>query len=307
MTGVLERLKVHFSSEGERCAAWHYPGTNGACVVMAGGLGVTKEPATDPLARKLHEAGFTVLAFDFRRLGESEGQPRQIVRMGEQLADLRAAIAFARTLPRVDPTKVAVWGFSLSGGHVFRVAAEEVGLAAAIAHAPLADGVAASPNALRHQSFFATMSLILRALMDVVGGWFGRAPLLVPLAAPRGTVAALSTPDSLNGSPALNPNGRYPTWSQVVAARSAFRLGFYRPGRFAARARCPLLLLAYDGDGVSPPEPAIRAVARAPRGEVVRLPGGHYEAFLGGQERAVATMVEFLRRHLTVELSPPIS
>jgi len=40
-----------------------------------------------------------------------------------QLADWRAAIAFARTLRGVDSTKIAAWAFSASGGHIFRVAA----------------------------------------------------------------------------------------------------------------------------------------------------------------------------------------
>ena len=42
----------------------------------------------------------------------------------------------------------------------------------------------------------------------------------------------------------------------VVATRS---VAFYRPGRHAARIRCPLLVLAYDDDGVTPPRAAIRA------------------------------------------------
>ena len=77
-------------------------------------------------------------------------QPRQIVRIGEQHADWQAAIHFARTLPEVDPARVAIWGFSLSGGHIFRVAARNPGLAAAIAQTPLADGPAAAPSAMRH-------------------------------------------------------------------------------------------------------------------------------------------------------------
>ena len=43
----VERQKVHFVSGDAECAAWHYPGTNSACVIMAGGLAVTKEPGTD--------------------------------------------------------------------------------------------------------------------------------------------------------------------------------------------------------------------------------------------------------------------
>jgi len=298
MEASVRREKVQFVSGEEACAAWHYPGSNRACVIMAGGLGVTKEPATDPFAKRFNDAGFTVLAFDFRRLGERGGQPRQIVRMGEQQADWQAAIDFAGTLAEVDPTRLALWGFSLSSGHVFRVAARNLQLAAAIAVSPLADGQAAAPNALRHQTPLATLRLTGRAVLDVLGGLIGREPLLLPLVAERGTVASLSTPDALNGDRALNPNNKYPDWQQEVAARSALRLGFYRPARYASRIQCPLLVLAYDDDGVSPPGPAIRAGQRAPRGEVIRLPGGHYEAFLDGHERAAEVQLAFLNRHL---------
>ena len=50
MSELLQREKVRFSSGRTDCAAWHYPGTNGACVVMAGGMGVNKEPGTDRFA-----------------------------------------------------------------------------------------------------------------------------------------------------------------------------------------------------------------------------------------------------------------
>jgi len=64
-----------------------------------------------------------VLAFDYRCFGESGGQPRQVARVRGQLADWQAAIAYAAALPGVDPARLAVWGFSASGGHIFRVAA----------------------------------------------------------------------------------------------------------------------------------------------------------------------------------------
>ena len=138
------RTKVQFPSGDSTCAAWHYPGTNGGCVVMAGGMAVTKEPATDAFARRFHEAGYAVVAFDYRHIGESQGEPRQVVRVREHLEDWDAAITFASTLPDVDPTKVAVWGFSFSGGLVFDVAANRDDLAAAIAQTPVADGQAAT-------------------------------------------------------------------------------------------------------------------------------------------------------------------
>lgn len=300
-----EREKVHFPSAGTTCAAWYYPGTNGACVVMAGGLAVTKEPATDRLARRLHDTGFTVLAFDYRRLGESGGRPRQVVRFGDQRADWQAAIEFARTLRGVDPGKIAIWGFSLSGGHVFRVAARNPQLAAAIAQSSLVDGPASLANAMRHQTPSASLRFATRAMLDAVGLRLGRDPLLVPLAGERGTVTSLTTPDSLNGTGALNPGNEYPEWQQAVAASSAMRPAFYRPGRHASRIRIPFLVVASEDDGVTPPGPAIRAAKRAPRGELARLPGGHYAAYLGGHEQSVDVLQSFLRRHLLDDPQTP--
>src|ERR1700760_1697620 len=174
---------IRIPSGDSMIAALHYIGTNGACIVMAGGTGVTKEPATDPFAPHFHSAGFTVLAFDFRRLGESEGSPRQVVRVGDQLDDYRAALAFAATLPEVDPTRIAIWGFSLAGGHVLRVAAREPGLAAVIAQAPLADGPAIAPKAMRAMTPGAALRLHLRAAGDLLGRrLLRRPPVLVPLA-----------------------------------------------------------------------------------------------------------------------------
>ena len=294
----VEREKVQFVSGDIECAAWHYPGSNGACVVMAGGFAVTKEPGTDLFARRFCDAGFAVLAFDYRRLGESGGRPRQVVRISEQLADWQAAIGFAATLPGVDPARLAVWGFSVSGGHVFRVAARNPQLAAAIAQTPNADGPAAARNAARHQSPLALLRLTGSGVLDALGGLAGRRPRLVPLAGEPGTVALVTTPDALDGDAALNPDNRYPDWLQAVAARSALPLSFYRPGRDAPRVRCPLLVLVCDQDQTALAGPAADAAQRAPRAELVRLAGGHYAPFLDGHEQAVEAELSFLRRHL---------
>jgi pimeloyl-ACP methyl ester carboxylesterase len=295
------REKIRFASGGTSCAAWHYPGANGACVIMASGFAVTKEPGTDRFARRFHEAGFSVLAFDYRRLGESGGQPRQVVRVRDELADWQAAIAYAATLPEVDPARLAIWGFSSTGGHVFTVAARHPQLAAAIAQTPNADGQAAARNALRHQRPLAMLRFTGRGLLDAAGGVVGRPPLLVPLAGPPGTVAVLTTPDALDSDRILNPGGRYPDWQQAVAARSALRLGFYQPGRSAGRVRCPLLVVVCDQDQSALAEPSARAARRAPRGELVRLPGGHYAPFSTAHEETVAAELAFLRRHVLGE------
>ena len=294
----VQRQKVRFVSGGAECAAWHYPGTNGACVIMGAGGAVTKEPGTDVFAKRFNDAGFAVLAFDYRRFGESGGRPRQVLHLREQRADWQAAITFASTLPDVDPAKLVVWDFSLSGGHVFRVAADNPRVAAAIAQTPLADGPAAARAAMRHQTPLAMLRLTGRGILDALGGLLGRQPLLVPLAGQPGSVAMLTTPDGLDGARALDPDNRYADWQQEVAARSALRVGFYRPGRHASRVRCPLLVVACDQDQSALPAPAVEAARRAPGAELVRLPGGHYAPFLNAHEQAVEAELSFLRRHL---------
>jgi pimeloyl-ACP methyl ester carboxylesterase len=271
---------------------------------MAAGAGVNKEPGTDRFAKRFNDAGFSVLAFDFRHFGESGGHPRQVVRMSEGLADWQAAIAFAPTLPGVDPTRLAVWGFSLSGGQVLHVAARNPHLAAAIAQTPNADGPLAARNASRHQKPLGMLRLTVLSVLDALGGLLGRQPLLVPLAGEPGTVAMLTTPDGIDGNRALNPDNRYPEWQQALGARSVPGIVLYRPGRYASQVRCPLLVLVCDQDQSVLAKPGIDAAQRAPRGELVRMPGGHYEPFLGGHEKAIEAEVSFLRRHLLGHARP---
>lgn len=293
------REAVSFTVAGARLAAWHYPGTDGSCVVMAGGFAVTKEPATDLFAARFNAAGFGVLAFDYRHLGGSEGEPRQVVRAREQLADWQAAIEYAATLPGVDPARIAVWGFSATGGHIFQVAARNPGLAAAIAQTPNAGGVAATRAAMGFQTPAASLRLTARGILDGLGGLLGRAPLTVPLWAEPGTVAVLTTPDVADTERALDPDGEHAQdWRREAAAWSVLRLAAYRPGRAAARIRCPLQVIVCADDKSAYPPAAIAATRRAPNAELVQLPGGHYAPFLDAHEEAAGAQIRFLTERL---------
>jgi uncharacterized protein len=299
-----QREGIAFRSGTDDCAAWHYRGSNGACVVMAGGAGVTKEPATDRFAARFHAAGYSVLAFDHRHIGESGGTPRQVVRIREQLADWEAALDCAASLPGVVAGKVAGWGFSLAAGHLLRLAArtqDQHRLAAVIAQAPLTDGAVSSPRALGHETPGVLARFPLIALADVARGLAGREPLVVPLAGPRGAVAMLTTPDAIDCDRALNPGGAYPRWQQAIAARSVIPIALYRPGRTASRISCPLLAVISTRDQTVLAAPALRAARRAPAGEVLQVDGTHYAAFLDQHETVVAAELDFLRRHLLQE------
>lgn len=290
------REKVSFTSGGVACAAWYYPGSNGGCVVMTGGFGVTKEPGTDRFAERFNAAGFSVLAFDHRHFGESGGEPRQVARIADQLDDWRAAIAYAATLPDVE--RVAIWAFSLPGGYIIQLAAEQPGISAAIAQSANVDGPTVTRAASRYQTPVGAFRMVGRSILDSLGALVGRPPRLVALSGPPGTVALLNTPDSLDTDVALRPGNRYADWQQTIAARSIFAAAFYRPTKYAPQVRCPLLYVVCNDDQSALSAPTLAAQERTPNSELLRVPGGHYAPFLDAHEQVVETELAFLTRHL---------
>lgn len=266
---------------------------------MAHGLGAIKEVGLERFARRFAAAGHQVLAFDHRGFGGSGGRPRQVVDIAGQQQDWRSAIAFARTLPGVRADGIVLWGTSYGGGHVLHLAAELTDVAAAIAQAPMADGLTAARGMALTQS----LRLAAHGLWDELGSRIGRHPHTVAITGEPGELALLTTPDAAAGLQVLNPDG-YP-WMNEVAARFALHVPFYRPVRHAARIGCPLLVVVCDADAITPLAAAVRAAAQAPRGELLRVPGGHYAVYQGGGfEQAMAAELTFLERHLPDVAAP---
>jgi hypothetical protein len=110
-----------------------------------------------------------VLAFDFAVSARAMvGRARSCASASS--SPTGRAIAFAATVSGVDGVRIAIWG---SRSRAATSCASRLGrsdLAAAIAHAPLADGHAAVPNAMRHMTPLAAVRLTGRGLIDVVAG-----------------------------------------------------------------------------------------------------------------------------------------
>lgn len=83
-----------------------------ACVVLAHGFSGTSDWIVPDFAARFADSGLTVLIFDYRYLGLSEGLPRQLIDGRRQRDDLRRAVAFARAYPGIDPHRIALWGTS---------------------------------------------------------------------------------------------------------------------------------------------------------------------------------------------------
>jgi pimeloyl-ACP methyl ester carboxylesterase len=292
----MARIDTVITSDGTDCAAWLYrPAGDGPhpMVVMAHGFSATRDQRLDAYAERFCAAGLGVLLFDYRHFGASGGVPRQLLDIGRQHDDFRAAVAHARAIDWVDPARVALFGSSFSGGHVLAVAAADERIAAVVSQCPFTDGLASLPKLGVANILRATVA----GVRDQIGALAGRPPYYIPAVGPPGTFAVMSTPDSGPGFAALTSADT--GWVNRVAARVSLRVGLYRPGRAAARIACPVLFCVCDHDSVAPAGRTLKWAATAPRGEVKRYPVGHFEIYVGQPfERAVADQSEFLVRVL---------
>jgi fermentation-respiration switch protein FrsA (DUF1100 family) len=299
------KTDVTFASGGLDCASWLYrPDGEGPfpIVVMAHGFSATRELRLDAYAERFCAAGLAALVFDYRHFGASAGQPRQLLDIANQHEDYRAAVRYARSLPWVDPDRVALFGTSFSGGHVLAVAAQDPRIAALVAQCPFTDGLAS----LTKMGPANLVKATLAGLRDQLGAMTRRPVHYIPAVGPPGSFAVMTTPDAQPGFEALLPPAT--RWENRVAARVALRVAGYRPGRSAAKLACPALFCVCDGDTVAPAEATVKFARAARLGEIKRYPVGHFEIYLGeAWERAVADQIEFLSRHLVPGREPSVT
>ncbi len=284
--------------------AWHFVATSDAfstpsgrpVVVMAHGVGGTKDSGLQAFAEPLAAAGCDVLAFDYRGFGASGGTPRQTVSIEGQVDDYRAAVDAARRLPGVDASRVVLWGVSLSGGHVFAVAAGRDDVAAMISLTPLVDGVAAGRHALASH----TKGEMVRSSVAGFRSKLGKTRMM-PVVARPGELGCLTLEGSYDDYTALAG----PTWVNEIDATVGLELGSCRPGKVAKQVTCPTLVQIADFDRSAPPRAAAKAAFNA-RALVRHYPCDHFDVWQGKAFHAAAVQhqVDFLTRTFALASQP---
>lgn len=305
----MTRTDITFDSSGVRCSAWHFPGEGNTfadpggrpIVVMGHGFGGTKDSGLEPFAQRISAAGVDVLAFDYRAFGASEGTPRQTVSVAAQIGDFEAAIAAAKRLPGVDPNRIVLWGSSMSGGHVIRVAADHTDVAGVIAMTPLTSGVAVSRAAVEHRDVGQALKWTAVGLKSRIDVARGRRPTLMPLVAHPGQPGALALDGAYESYTAMAG----PTWRNEVDSAVGLQIASIRTADAAKRLRSPLLVQIADFDRYVPAESVVKTAVLG-RGEVHHYPCDHFDVWPGHDwfEKAAGDQVAFLTRHLSTSSTP---
>jgi pimeloyl-ACP methyl ester carboxylesterase len=293
----MEQEDVRFSVGDAECAGrlFRPEGMNEPtpCVVMGTGFSCVRDQGLDAFAERLADAGFAVLAFDYRHWGASGGQPRSLMDSARQREDWRAAISYVGGRDEVDSARIAMWGYSMGTGHVQSLAVDGADVAAIICVAPLLN----TRSSLLHSGGWGHLAkLTVTGVRDMTRAWRRAAPYRIPAIGKPGSLAVINSPDALPGMMAISPPGSI--WRNEVCARVALSAP-YELGRKVRRIDCPALYCVFEDDDVNPPELSRRAAQNVPRGELRTYPGGHFA--LASEDifdRVAVDQIEFLRRHL---------
>jgi uncharacterized protein len=297
----MDRRDIEFNAEGVTLRGWFYraDGASGRAptVVMAHGFSAVKEMYLDAFAEVFAAAGLNALVFDNRNFGASDGEPRLEIDPWQQVRDYRHAITYATTLDEVDATRIGIWGSSYSGGHVLVVGAIDRRVRAVAAQVPLVSGSANVAELVR-SDFRAGFRAMFDA--DRAARFLGDPPAMVPVVAEDPLApSALPTPDSWTWFTETGKT-RAPSWQNEVTLRTVEMLGEYEPGGYIGRiSPTPLLMVVAREDHLTPAHLAIDAFERArqPK-QLVILPGGHFDAYGDGFDKASGPARDFFREHL---------
>ena len=295
---TVTRQDEDFESRGTRCAAWLYRSEGDEpppVVVMAHGFGCERGWRLPAFVERFAENGLAVLLFDYRRFGDSDGRPRNLVTPKGQVRDWLAAVEHARSLDDVDGERLALWGDSFSGGHAVTVAASDGGVDAAVLNVPFSDGTRTALHLARGGGLGYLTGGVGAALRDLARTVTFRSPHYVPIAAEPDAFGVLNRPGTLAGYERISGG----EWDNRCPARILLTVLAYRPVSQAGAVDCPALVVEAEDDQIVPPGTVDRLVRRLDDVERVRYPGTHFDLFTGEPfEAVVERNTAFLRRHL---------
>ncbi len=262
----------------------------GPGLVMAHGFSAVKEMDLDQFAAVFASAGLAVLVYDHRNLGASGGEPRQLVDPWAQIRDYRCALDWMAAQPGVDPTRLAIWGSSFSGGEVLVLGAADDRVRAVVAQAPYVG----NPDLADEDG---TMLAALRAA--ALGGEPGPGeivvgPLPVVVADPA-EPAMLPQPEAWAWFQSHAEDA--PSWRNEVTLVLDGAPAPFEPGLAAAHVHpTPLLMIVASDDRVADAGDALAVFARAADPKRLELvPGDHFTVYHdAGFDRASRAARDFL-------------
>jgi pimeloyl-ACP methyl ester carboxylesterase len=280
-------------------------------IVLAQGMGLVQGSGLTPFVEAFQSAGFAVFTFDYATFGASDGFPRHQVHPNRHVSDIQAAIAMIKEKGKkdfhVDVKNIGLWGTSLGGGHVLRVASEnDPSIKAVVSQVPhVASGLESILGSLIRTPRNACMGIIKFALGLVkwLLVWSENKPgksAYFPLVGQPGSAAMMQNPGDEQGySYLVRDAGEY-GWKNAATTDSGIHVLTYRPMNVVASIKSPVLLVAAEKDTLCPAKFVQQAKERIQGAELLVLPNvGHFDVYQGAAlETMLAAEVDFFKKHM---------
>lgn len=271
--------------DGLLIRGWLFPAAKrGPGVIMTPGFNCIKEDFYPGLPETFQRAGVSVLLYDPRNTGKSEGLPRNQIDPVRQSEDYSDAFTYMSRLDGVDPSRIAFWGVSLSASLVLPAAAFDKRAAAVIAVAPLF-----------YYDYMTTEwpKLIGKTIRDRESQLDGRPPFYIPALESRGVVPTGSRMNAPMESKELSHNPHAST------LQSYYKMGLFQPIPIAMLPGIyptPIMFVTPENDIISKTQVQIEFFEslRQPKKFHLALGKGHVDVLAGDYGAMAKAQIDFL-------------
>ncbi len=314
--GVTRTTLMIPTPSGERIEAWLWrpAGPPAPVIVMAPGLCGTKEGPLERFGWGFADAGYAVLAFDFRSFGGSEGRLRHSIDLRAHVADYAAAIAHVRAghVPGIDATRIVLWGASFSGASA-ACAAQDAPVEAMILHVPHLGRTGSGPGVIQ------MIGYIGLSFAEIAGDAIAR---LIGVKLPPAYITAYCQPGERAFGPSRDcisrhdgksphpfwksvPQTYHGGWRNLMMVRGLQHLDAIKPEAALKSPACPVLAIAATQDDMIDISDTRVICAASPRIRLAEIEGGHFDPYVDPHFAAnLGVQTAFLSEVLQQPLPP---
>lgn len=254
-----------------------------AGAVFCHGFGGVKEGVPVGLCTLLAEAGYTMLSFDYRGFGASEGQ-RALLLPQDQVEDTVTALEYLATqVPGVDPARIGLYGTSFGGGIAALAATRSPRAKALVMTVPVVSGSHWLRSISRWYEFEALRKRALAAI--------ARKAATGEIEIGERLEIMLPDPQAMERYAERTP----------MAIETAWHVLHHEPIEHAHKLTIPVMMLGAEDDSLVPYEQTAMFFERVTaQKRLEAFPAGNHWLFYDeGLPRAAQLAIDWFSRHLS--------
>lgn len=298
------REDVYFLSGNYKIYGWYYIPEKSeprSCIIMSHGFNCTKDCLLEDYALEFVKQGHSVLLYDYRGYGESEGEPRQLLSVLMQQEDLQNAIKFTKEIKKID--SIILWGTSAAASYGIILASRDHSIKGVIAQCGAYDHKVDSQKGLKDNGLWFYISLLPHGIRDKWRGRLGLSRHIIPAYGKSGSKTFLRGDSIFNGVAKLAQNSK--NFKNEVCA--AFMLQSHGPDVIEASksVKCPVLVITCKNDEIISSESHVKLTETlGDKMELITFPIGHFDIYQGEWFKAsINKQIEFINRVNSYNLS----